>query len=88
VPVDERRRAAMTSDAEVAALRIIVSNVVGQLAATQDDGGRALLSDMAHQCKLAAEHTTFLGTDRARLVIETQTYVDEFFKGITVTPRR
>ena len=70
------------------ALRIILSNVVGQLAATHDDGGRELMSGMAHQCKLAAEHTAFLGPDRARLVIETQTYVDEFFKSITVSARR
>lgn len=39
---------------------------------------------MAHQCKVAAEHTTSLGPDRARLLEDTRTYLDEFFKGITI----
>ena len=77
----------MSADAELAALRIIVSNVVGQLAAAEQDRGRERLSEMAHQCKLAAEHIAFLGPDRSRLVTETQTYVDEFFKGITISTR-
>ena len=71
------------NEAEVAGLRIILSNVVARLAV--DGNGRELIGEMAHQCKLAAEHMASAGPDRARLVQETQTFVDEFFKGITIS---
>ena len=77
----------MASDleAEVTALRIVLSNVVGRMAALEPDGGRALLREMADQCKLAAERNTSAGPERASLVGQTRTYLDEFFKGITIT---
>ena len=70
---------------EVAALRIIASNLVGRLAAKEPDGGRGLLDEMADQCKIAAERNASAGANRANLVGETRTYIDEFFKGITIT---
>lgn len=41
---------------DVAALRLILSNVVARLVGVQEDGGRGMLNEMADQCKLAAEH--------------------------------
>jgi hypothetical protein len=70
-------------EAEVAALRIILSNMVARMAGVNDDAGRAMLSEMADQSKLAAEHMS-VGPDRASLVRDTQVYLDEFFKGITI----
>ena len=77
----------MADDAsgEIAALRIIVSNLVGRMAAQQSDGGRRLLEEMADQCKLAAERNASAGLDRTRLLEQTRTYLTEFFKGITIT---
>ena len=72
-------------EAEVTALRIIMSNVVGRMAALSGDGRRSLLEEMTEQCKLAAERNTAAGPDRAKLVGQTRTYLDEFFKGITIT---
>lgn len=72
-------------DPEVTALRIIVSNLVGRMAALEGPKGRALLEEMADQCKLAAERTASAGPDRTSFVGRTRTYLDEFFKGITVT---
>jgi hypothetical protein len=69
---------------ELAALRLIVSNVIGRLAEREADGGRAMLREMADQCKLAAEHMS-VGPDRCTLVLDTQICLDEFFKGITIT---
>ena len=40
---------------------------------------------MRLQCKLAAEHTTTLGPDRTRVVEAAQTYIDELFRGITIS---
>ena len=83
----------MTNDneAEIAALKIILSNVVARLAiATTRDGAtgvREMLAGMKDECKLAAEQTT-LGRnsqERAQMVNQTLTHVDEFFKGITIT---
>jgi hypothetical protein len=78
------------SEAEVAALKIILSNVVARLAIAtgqQDQRVRELLSDMKDECKLAAEHVTRGETlaDRSRMVNATLTHIDEFFKGITIT---
>ena len=72
------------SEAETAALRLIVSNLVARMVGAEADGGRELLRQMADQCKLAAEHMS-VGPDRASLVRDTQVYLDEFFKGITIT---
>ncbi len=83
----------MTDDAgaEIAALKIILSNVVARLAimTTREGstGVREMLGDMKDACKLAAEQTT-LGrnsAERCQLVNQTLTHVDEFFKGITIT---
>jgi hypothetical protein len=77
--------------AEIAALKIIVSNVVARLAITLNAGGedqvREVLAAMKDECKLAAEHATLAGSlaERARLVHATLTHIDEFFKGITIT---
>jgi hypothetical protein len=78
------------SEAEIAALKIILSNVVARLAIAtgqQDHRVRELLSDMKDECKLAAEHVTIGETiaDRSRMVNATLTHIDEFFKGITIT---
>jgi hypothetical protein len=76
---------------EIAALKIILANVVARLAITLDrDGGgqiREVLEEMKDECKLAAEQVTLSGSlaDRPRLVNATLTHIDEFFKGITIT---
>ena len=79
------------SEAELAALKIILSNVVARLAiATTREGAigvREMLAGMNDECKLTAEHTT-LGRnsqERVKMVNQTLTHVDEFFKGITIT---
>jgi hypothetical protein len=72
------------SEAEVAALRLIVSNLVARLAGSSDDGGQSLLREMSDQCKLAAEHMS-VGPDRPSLIRETHVYLEEFFKGITIS---
>jgi len=79
------------TEAEIAALKIILSNVVARLAlSTTRDGStgvREMLADMKDDCKLAAEQTS-LGRnsqERSRMVNLTLTHVDEFFKGITIT---
>lgn len=77
--------------AEISALKIILSNVVARLAIALDERGddriRELLSEMKDECKLAAEHATLAGSlaDQSRLVNATLTRIDEFFKGITIT---
>ena len=70
-------------EAELAAVRIILSNVVARLAVGAPNAMEALDS-MRLQCKLAAEHTTTLGPDRTRVVEAAQTYIDELFRGITI----
>jgi hypothetical protein len=71
-------------EAEIAALRLILSNVVARMVGQHEDGGRAILGDMGDQCKLAAEHLS-AGPERTQLIRETQVYLDQFFKGITIT---
>lgn len=77
--------------AEISALKIILSNVVARLAITLDQRGedrvREVLGEMKDECKLAAEHATLAGSlaDQSRLVNATLTHIDEFFKGITIT---
>ena len=78
------------SQTEIAALKIILANVVARLAIALDrDGGqvREVLAEMKDECKLAAEQATLAGSlaDHPRLVNATLTHIDEFFKGITIT---
>jgi hypothetical protein len=54
------------------------------MARATDDGGQSMLREMGDQCKLAAEHMS-VGPDRPTLIRETHVYLDEFFKGITIT---
>ena len=75
-------------DAEVAALRIILSNVLARLLVLETTGGedlRVRLAAMNDERKRAAEHAMYLGPDRGSSVGEVRTYIDEFFKGITTT---
>jgi hypothetical protein len=78
-------------EGEIAALKIILSNVVARLAITtsgSSDRVREMLASMKDECKLAAEHATYSsqsGADRSRLVTDTLTQIDQFFKGITIT---
>ena len=72
-------------EAEIAALRLIVGNLVARMARVNDDGGQSMLREMGDQCKLAAEHMS-VGPDRPSLIRETHVYLDEFFNGITITP--
>jgi hypothetical protein len=79
------------NEAEIAALKIILSNVVARLAITiskeSSNAVREMLSEMKDECKLAAEHTTVAGrntAERSQIVNATLTHVDEFFKGITI----
>ena len=79
------------AQAEIAALKIILANVVARLAITLDRGGdgqiREVLAGMNDECKLAAEHATLSSglAERGRMVNATLTHIDEFFKGITIT---
>ena len=79
------------AQAEIAALKIILANVVARLAITLDRAGdgrvREVLAGMNDECKLAAEHATLSGglAERGRMVNATLTHIDEFFKGITIT---
>jgi hypothetical protein len=79
------------AQAEIAALKIILANVVARLAITLDRGGdgqvREVLAAMKDECKLAAEHATLSSSlaERGRMVNATLTHIDEFFKGITIT---
>jgi hypothetical protein len=79
------------AQAEIAALKIILSNVVARLAIALDQRGkdrvREVLAEMKDECKLAAEHATLADSlaEQGRMVNATLTHVDEFFKGITIT---
>jgi hypothetical protein len=77
-------------EAELAALRIILSNVVAQLAvahASDPMERRARLSEMSDECKLAAQRmiTSHSGPDRQAFQDRTFDAVDTFFRGITIT---
>ena len=71
--------------AELAAVRLILSNVVARLAvleARDPVERRVLLKSMNDACQLAAERSPgAAGDERQRLF----KYIDEFFKGITIT---
>jgi hypothetical protein len=76
--------------AELAALRLILSNVVARLAvieASDPQERRALLSAMSDTCRLAAERYPLgpAGADRSELARRMLRHIDEFFKGITIT---
>ena len=80
----------LQAQAERAALRIILSNVVAQMMVAHSSDPmeqRARLSQMSNECKLAAERSlsTMAGTDRREFVDQTLVNLDEFFKGITIT---
>ncbi len=81
----------MTTDqAEVAALRIILSNVVARLAvleAAEAEQRREMLGRMSDTCKLAAERYPLAasGPEQAAVVRDMLKHIDEFFKGITIT---
>ena len=71
-------------EAQLIAMRLIMSNVVARIAGANPHGALPVLREMADQCKLAAEHMS-LGPDQGTLVQDTQRHLDEFFKGITIT---
>jgi hypothetical protein len=79
----------LQAQAERAALRLILSNVVAHLAAMEDDPTerQARLSKMKDQCRLAAEHTmnNVPGADWARVVDQIIQNLDDFFRSITIT---
>ncbi len=78
----------MTKDAEIAALKIILTNMAARVAILSREGGgspRDTLTEMSDACKRAAERATTGGTDRGTFVNDTITVIDEFFKGITIT---
>ena len=72
------------TETELIAIRIVLSNVLARVAVGSPDAAEAL-DAMRLQCKLAAEHTTTLGPDRSQVVEAAQTYIDELFRGITIT---
>jgi hypothetical protein len=71
--------------AELAAVRLILSNVVARLAllaADDPEERRRLLGSMSDACRLAAERSpSVVGDERQRML----KHIDEFFKGITIT---
>ena len=71
-------------EAELIAIRIVLSSLLARVAVASPNAGEAL-DAMRLQCKLAAERTTTLGPDRSQVVEAAQTYIDELFRGITIT---
>jgi hypothetical protein len=81
---------APAAQAELAAMRLILSNVVARMAlAEANDPGerRRLLNSMSDACKLAAERSPAgtAGAARGDLIDQVLKNIDEFFKGITIT---
>ena len=81
---------ALQAQAERAALRIILSNVVARLAARESSDPlerRARLSQMHDECKWAAEQSmsSLAGDERREVANQMLTFLDEFYKGITIT---
>ena len=71
--------------AELAALRLILSNVVARLALLErsdPEERRRLLMSMSSACQLAAERSSAVVGDQRQRILK---HVDEFFKGITIT---
>ena len=81
--------APQVDQAELAALRLILSNVVARLAvleAQTPDARRDLLSSMRDACQLAAErYSGRVDAERPELIRRMLKHIDEFFKGITIT---
>ena len=76
--------------AELAALRIILSNVVAQMAVSHSIdpmARRAQLSQISDECKLAAQGmvTGYSGGDRQAFQDRTFGAVDDFFRSLTIT---
>jgi hypothetical protein len=75
--------------AELAALRLILSNVVARLAvleAQTPDARRDLFRSMRDACQLAAErYSGPVDAERPELIRRMLKHIDEFFKGITIT---
>jgi len=76
--------------AELAALRVILSNVVARLALLEvkdPEERRRLLGSMSDACQLAAERHSLgpVGAEREDLIRRMLRHVDEFFKGITIS---
>jgi DNA-binding GntR family transcriptional regulator len=76
--------------AEVTALRIVLSNVVARLAAATGTHGspeiREFLNQMRDECRAAAERAPReAGTDLSGEVLRN---IDRLFKGITIRERR
>ncbi len=81
---------ALQAQAERAALRIILSNVVAGLVATASSDPlerRARLSQMHDECKRAAEQSmsSLAGDERREVANQMFTFLDEFYKSITIT---
>jgi hypothetical protein len=75
--------------AELAAMRLILSNVVARLVLleTKDpEERRRLLSSMSDACRLAAERYSIgpAGAEHDELIRRMLRYIDEFFKGLTI----
>ena len=75
--------------AELAALRLILSNVVARLAVLEGptpDAQRDLLSSMRDTCQLAAErYSGSVDAERPEFIRRMLKHIDEFFKAITIT---
>jgi hypothetical protein len=74
------------SEAELAALRIVLSNVVARLATSAGPRGspeiREMLRQMRDECQMAAERAPQAGADSGDQILRK---IDEFFKAITIT---
>jgi hypothetical protein len=80
---------AEADQAELVAMRLVLSNVVARLAlleANNSDDRRKLLGGMSDACKLAAERYPIgpSGAEHAQSISRTLKHIDEFFKGITI----
>ena len=80
---------AQLDQAELAAMRLILSNVVARLVLleTRDPAERRnLLSSMRDACLLAAERSSVpAGAERGDSIRRMLKHIDEFFKAITIT---
>jgi hypothetical protein len=80
---------AEADQAELLAMRLILSNVVARLVVletTNPEDRRKLLGGMSDACKLAAERYPVgpSGAEHAQSISRTLKHIDEFFKGITI----
>jgi hypothetical protein len=79
-----------SAQAELAAIRIILQNVVAHLVTIQSDDPdqiRLRLAKMKDDCKIAAEHLMIGGSDRTNIVNEMVQTIDDLFNNITIAPR-